>query len=77
MQRPEGVAVGDGDDGPVDRGRELPCPHIDVDRRLRRNAVALLGDSCEQFRQRPRVLGPRLPYFKRRHDRVLVLLLAV
>jgi hypothetical protein len=44
VERSHEVAVRDGDDRAVDRGRELLCPRVDVDRRLRRDAVALLGD---------------------------------
>ena len=75
MERPHKVARGDGEDRAVDRGHKLLRSRLDVDRRLRRDPVALLGDSCEQLSQPPRVLRLRRPYLERCHGDILALLL--
>ena len=75
MERSNQVAARDGDDRAVDRGCKLLRPRVDVDRRLRRDPVALLGDNCEQLSQPPRVLRLRRPYLERCHGDILALLL--
>src|SRR5215211_8069977 len=64
-------AARNSDETTTARDRELLRVCIDVDRRFRRNAIALLRDRGEQLRHLPRVLRARRSHLEVDHNAIL------
>jgi hypothetical protein len=76
VEHPDNLTVGLRHDQTVDGAGELSGPRIDVDRRLGRDPVTLLGHCREQLRQRRRIVHRGCPHRELGHRPILSLLAA-